>query len=162
MMFVSIYSTVVLAGNAEDLFGGGVFSVDWGSSLEDVKEIFPKGKVKDSSGVILYKVKDGRDLFGFDRKNGEYITFGFDTNGSLNSLSIEFSGKLFDDLMYKFIDIFGPLGEGAKGIELLSWSEESGITISLAYIPGMFGADAYVGISKSTVTKKVSKESLGF
>ena len=56
------------AGQIEKIFGGGIFGLKWGSTIEEVQNVFPEGKSSKSSGYLKYTIKDDRTIFGVERK----------------------------------------------------------------------------------------------
>jgi hypothetical protein len=130
------------AGPINDVFGEGVFDLQWGASLADVKKAFPNGEVKDFGGIIYYVINDGRTLFGIERIKKNYIRFGFDAAGRFHGVAIEFpvnidagSGE-FARLLSVLDTQFGPHTSDPQQqllIPVFRWPIDNGIIMGVVY-----------------------------
>ena len=50
LLFVLFFPSAALSGQIEDTFGGGIFGVKWGYTIDQVIEVFPGGKKGVQSG----------------------------------------------------------------------------------------------------------------
>jgi len=168
-LLILIFPLSANAGQIQDIFGEGIFGVKWGASLEKVKSQFPEGKSSSKYGVLRYKIKDGRKLFGLERSTSDTITFSFDTNGMFIAIGIDFqynSTKSYGELLHKLRTTFGESKSkpNSVGVTQVIWPEDAGIKISLTTIPGVFGGIDYLlfGVERNNKPQPTRKEDLGF
>lgn len=155
------------AGKIADTFSDGIFSVPWGSTIEEVQKKFPDGKMEKPLATVHYSIKDGRRIFNIPREDDNAMTFLFNSEGHLNSASIEFPYHDATDLgqlMANLDTYFGEhLSDRASDTVLMEWPEDKGIRINLGYIPGIFSLGQLVfGIHyEPSRPHKITKEEMG-
>lgn len=112
-LFFVFQSLPTVAGPISDIFSDSVFGVKWTDDIETVKRKFPSGKLDDESGMVIYSVRDGREVLKTKRTDKNKISFSFDAVGKLNGVSIEFpydGTESFGDLFNKMTTYFGTYG----------------------------------------------------
>lgn len=156
--------SVAFAGNVADVFSESILELKWLSSKEEVIEKYPQGKIKTNEGITRYEIKDGRKLFGVERKPRHKITFGFNAYGQLSSVGINFSMKSFGKLINNLNTFFGPSETpvpNSSGASVLQWPIDNGIQLTLMTYYSMMGSLTTVSIVYNTPIG-VDKEDLGF
>jgi hypothetical protein len=154
------------AGKIAEIFSGEIFGVRWGSTVQQVAAVFPDGKSKEQFGHQTYKTLDGKTLFGVKRNPDNYIQFVFNAEGQMNGVNIEFPDGTdgFGTLLNKLDTYFGEhtsLPNAAATV--VQWPEDSGIRITLGYIPSMFGKGGVLfSIGYLKAESSATKEKLGF
>jgi hypothetical protein len=140
MLAVIFASTPSYAGPIYDVFGEGVFGLKWGASLEEVKKSFPEGKTTTEKLYATYEIKDGRQLFGIDRLDSNYMVFTFNEQGELGGVKIQFPNEGligFTDLLTALNVKFGvaPFDFGKAQmmaiIPILAWPIDNGMMMSI-------------------------------
>jgi len=154
----------VSAGEISKVFGNGVFDTVWGSTLKDIKGVFPKGKVEKYGEIIQFVVKDGRSVLGLKRDKKALIRFAFDSEARLSAVGVYFDGDDFSTLMSKLNTLFGEYTKpNAGGYLVLQWPKDDEVTLTLSLLPSTFSNDTVFSIEFSGLTKpSTSKEQLGF
>ena len=112
-------------------------------------------------------MKDGRELFGINRKKKSKISFSFDSENRLIGIGAYFDKSDMGQLMTKLNTQFGqPIDSPSKSqYSLARWkdSRDSQLELSLTMIPKTFGIDILFSIAIEGLRKpKVAKEDLGF
>lgn len=161
-----VVTVPVFAGPISDTFSDSVFSVKWTDDLETVKRKFPGGKVKENVGILVYEVRDGREILKTNRSDKDKITFSFDATGRVNGVSAEFPYdgiESFTELMNKMTTYFGAHDQQKSEYGLnITWPTDNGVTISLILMPEIIaGYDILLSIGR-VVPVEASKEELGF
>ena len=163
-----LFSANLYGDNITEVFGEGIFELTWGVKLSDVQVTFPNGKKKTKFGILSYDVKDGRSLFGIERKPKDKISFIFNAEKKLFAVNIDFPAKSASDfgtLMQKLETTFGAAESqpNSLGVTALSWPEEDGTKISFTHIPGVIGFGSLLfSVEHRPMPEKVTKEDLGF
>lgn len=163
-----LFSFSAVAGNIANVFSEGIFGVKWGSNKDQVIEVIPGGKIGDEFGIVTYTIKNGRTLFGIERRKNNYAKFNFDSNDRLVGATIEFpdSTEIYGALLTKINTTFGQNFQpvpNSLGAAVVKWPEEEGITLLLSYISGMFNSGSVLfSIGYRLQPANVSKDELGF
>ena len=137
----------VHAGKIAVYFSEGVFGVKWGSTLEEVKQIFPDGEVNAGpKGVIYYSSPNGQSLFGIKRNPDSWVCYNFDKKGRFNAIVIGFpnsGGSEEEELLNTVIATFGDYTTKEErgmppfwGGSFFVWQRDKGIelTLGISYI----------------------------
>ena len=105
-----LLSPAGICGDIADAFGIEIFDVPWTSSLAEVREVHPDGRVKKQAGFVSYVIADGRTIFGILRRPKDHIIFAFDTLGRLSSVGVEYRFSLdgYGALLNELDTQFGP------------------------------------------------------
>jgi hypothetical protein len=158
--------TPASAGKIVEVFSGEIFGVKWGSNQQQVSTVFPKGKSKKQFGIQIYTVRDGRTLFGVERKPNNYIQFVFNADGQMHGVNIEFPNGAdgYGTVLNKLNTYFGPhtFHPENKSATVVEWPQDDGFKITLGYIPKMFGAEIVFSIANMKTESSVTKDKLGF
>lgn len=155
IFFILGTCSVTYAGNVAETFSKSIFELKWLSSKEEVIKKYPHGKLKTTVGVKSYIIKDGRTLFGVERKKENYISFVFNGEDQLSGVSIQFPMESTDDfgeLLIKLNTYFGSAESkpNSFGVVFVQWPEDSGIKISLTTIPGVFSSELLFNVEYTT------------
>ncbi len=165
-IFLFVCSFNISAGPIADLFADGIWGLAWGSTKDQVKKVFPKGKLVKYGNIELFEVKDGRSVFGVERSSNMKIAVGFDSENRMAGASIYFASDAFAKLQQKLITEFGaPLSpkENATGTTVLQWETDNGVVLSLSHFAVGFSANTVVSIGFEELQKPTTdKKSLGF
>lgn len=161
-------SMTAYAGPISDTFSDSVFGMKWMDDIETVKIKIPGGKVDDKSGVLMYTVRDGREVLKMKRTDKNKITFVFDSTRKLSGVSIEFpcdGSESWGELLNKATTYFGAHdtnNASEYGLNIV-WPRDNNITLTMSVIPKVlgFGFDMFMGIGR-VVPVEASKTELGF
>jgi hypothetical protein len=132
---VLMVPVITVAGTISDTFGDGVFGLEWGSSIEKVKQAFPGGKLDESFILKSYAVKDSRTLFGYERNESDEISFGFDLEGRLNGVTVHFKDTTKNAGLFVFI-LNTYFGRGVTSSAIgktmqTKWDNDNGTTLTV-------------------------------
>lgn len=161
LLFLSVNAH---AGEISKIFGDGVFGTRWGASLEEVKAVFPGGKVEKYGDIIQFVIKDGRSILGVKRSKNDLLRFGFDSEGRLVGVVAYFDADDFGNVLTKLSTHFGQPVQSQPGMFVsVQWPEDANILIMMALIPSGFTNETALTISNTGLSKpQASKEDLGF
>jgi len=157
MMFASQLAN---AGEIADVFGKGVFDVNWGQDFEQVKNVHQNSKKKGYGNIAYLEVKDGRKVLGVERRSNDKIVFTFDSEGRLNGAGVFYESDQFGDLLNKLNTSFGPHKNKDTSMGVVAeWAVDIGIKISLSHISYGLSSDVtfsieYLGLDKPPLSKK--------
>jgi hypothetical protein len=177
--FFFLLPSAVLGGEIHNIFGEGVFGTKWGMTVDEVNEIFPKGKKVKYGKIVTFEVVDGRKVLDIERRQKDKIVFGFDALGRLSSVNVGFKNdaEIVGSLWVKLDTLFGdskvdgndinPLADPALSLasSKFEWPVDQGISVRLVSTVGMlmFIDNLDLVITNHGLEKPdVSKESLGF
>jgi hypothetical protein len=175
--FFFLLPSVVLGAEINNIFGEGVFGTKWGMTVDEVNEIFPKGKKVKYGDIVSFEVIDGRKVLDIERRPKDKIFFGFDALGRLSSVSVGFKSDsdIVGSLWVKLETLFGDSKIDSGGTlpyesvfqlttSKFEWSVDEGISVKLVWAIGMLFIDELnlVIINHGLAKPDVSKESLGF
>ena len=170
VMSLLVISLTAFAGPISDTFSDSVFGLKWTDDIETVKIKIPGRKVDDKYGILMYTVRDGREVLKMKRTDKDKITFVFDSTRKLNGVSIEFpydGSESWGELLNKTTTYFGAHDTNtASGYGLnIVWPRDNNITLTLSLIPKMkvlgFDYDMLMNIGR-VVSVEASKTELGF
>ena len=136
------------AGKIAEYFSEGVFGVKWGSTLEEVKIVFPNGEVSTNPATkkINYAAPNGLSLFGIKRNPDSWVCYNFDDKGRFNAIVIGFpntGGGEEEELLNTVINDFGEYKTVEErgippvfGGSFFVWQRDEGIelTLGISYI----------------------------
>lgn len=166
VIFLLVCSFNSTAGPVADLFSDGIWGLSWGSNKDQVKKVFPKGKLVKYGNIELFEVKDGRSIFGVERANSMKIAVGFDAENRMAGASIYFASDAFVELQQKLITEFGaplPPQANATGATVLQWDTDNGVVLSLSHFAVGFSTNTVLSIGFEALPKPTTdKKSLGF
>jgi hypothetical protein len=152
------------AGEISKVFGTGVFDTTWGNTLNEVKNIFPNGKVEKYGEIIQFVIKDGRSVLGLKRDKKALIRFAFDSENRLSGVAVYFEGDDFSTLISKLSTLFGEyIKPSAGSYVVIQWPKDNEVTLTLSVLPSTFSTETVFSIGYSGLNKpNKSKEQLGF
>lgn len=167
VLALGFVSTKAHAGLISDTFSGSVFGVKWTDDVTTVKSKFPGGKLDDKSGILIYSVRDGREVLKTKRTDKNKIIFSFDATEKLSGVGVDFpynGTESFSDLLNKMTTYFGTHTYNKNDEIAMSvfWPADDGIKLTLTVIPKLLvGFDLLMSIER-VVPVEVSKERFGF
>jgi len=165
LSFTLLFTTNILAGEIDDVFGAGVFGTKWGFSIHEVQATHPEGEKKSYGDIHHYKIKDGRTVLGVERSTSDEITFAFDSEKRLSSVGVYFDGSdEMGDLLSKLNTLFGThiIDETDSVDNVQKWQSEN-VKVTLLLMGGIFNSKTILTIEYLALEKPgLSKSDLGF
>lgn len=153
-------STPALAGKVAQLFSDGVFGVQWGANLDEVKASFPEGEVKTYIGIDNYIVPHSKPVLGITRQDTD-ITFTFNADKKLHAVGVSFEGNEFTDVYSALNTHFGK-HQPVSGSQTIRWPTDEGISMYLVSFPTGFSIKPMLTIEYIAPMDNASKDELGF
>ena len=158
------------ADNVNQIFGDGIFETNWGQSLSELSELFPKGKIKSVSGLEMLTVKDGRTVLGIERSKKHKINYNFNVGKKLNQVRVQFDGSSYPEALNILTATLGSTNlesiQGGMAIGYTRWfNENKTISVAIFKAAGGFLVNfhTYLVITKELeLDGTVKKEELGF
>jgi hypothetical protein len=101
-------STAFADDRVDELFGDGVFGVTWQMTLDDIRTLYPDGKLSPHSLSVapMYEIQDSRTVLEIERHKRAKISFLFYESGTLMGISVDFPNC--PELTGKLLSILGP------------------------------------------------------
>lgn len=154
----------VSAGEISKVFSEGVFGTVWGDKIDDIKKVFPNGKIEKYGEIIQFVIKDGRSVLGLKRDKKALIRFSFDSESRLSGVAVYFDGDDFSSLILELNTLFGEYTKPKVGsYVVIQWPKDNEVTLTLSAIPTTFSMETVFSIGYSGLNKpNKSKEQLGF
>lgn len=145
MKLISIILFVFLlmpahAATIEEVFGDGVFGLNWGDSPSQVSNKFPTAKKKNYQSIVWFEVKDSRSVLGIDRSN-KLLTFSFDTESRLIGVAVNFDSDDYGAVLVKLNTLFGEYTKVDGGQSAMQWRGGE-VVLTLLYVPRGLGMEA--------------------
>ncbi len=157
---IMFFSLSAEAGNVAKVFADGVFGVEWGATIAEVKSVYPDGSIKEYSGIKNYIVPHDRPVLNISRK-GTDVTFTFNPLGQLHAVGVSFAGNEYPDVYNALKTYFGD-HEDISNSPKVSWPVDEGIKMYLVSLPSGFSIKPVLTIENVSSNAPADKEKLGF
>lgn len=159
-MFLLLISNAAFAGKIDDFFSDGAFGVQWGSTIDEVRELHPKGTAKEYVGIQSYIVPHSTPVLKIEREDTD-ITFTFNSEGKLHAIGVSFEGNDIAEAFSSLKSNFGenePLSDSPR----IAWPQDGNIKMYLVSIPSGFSVKPVLTIENVAPSSEASKDALGF
>ncbi|MBZ2163220.1 hypothetical protein [Alteromonas stellipolaris] len=157
---VMFFSLSAEAGNIAKVFADGIFGVEWGATIAEVKGVYPDGSTKEYLGIKNYIVPHDKSVLNISRK-GTDVTFTFNSLGQLHAVGVSFAGNEYLDVYNALKTYFGD-HEDISNSPKVSWPLDEGIKMYLVSLPSGFSIKPVLTIENVSSNAPVDKDKLGF